>query len=422
MSKPAILAGAALAWLFCANVAAAQTDGSSFARNKSVSVKERPKPGYEAVGHRFGSFMVYPRVEAGVNFDDNIYATSTAETSDTVWVITPSVDVTSNWSRHQLSANASVNFNEYSDNSNESTTTYNIGANGRVDVSRDTQITGKARYVKSTEPRSAIDAAQNLNEPVKYDVQSYSAGGSKEFNRLRINGGVDIQKYAYKDGRFGALNVPQGYRDRTARTINGRVDYSVSPDTYLYVTAEQNDRSYDITTPVFGDRDSDGYSVAVGGDFDLTNLARGHLQVGYMQQKFDDQVRFGKVDGISVAGDIDYFLTQLTTVNFRASRNFQDSGLTNSAGYSSTSGGISVDHELLRNVILNARFDYEQAEHEGIDREDRRINFSAGGTYLLNRALGLTASYSYFNQESSGLNRGFDFTINRVQLLLTLQY
>lgn len=422
MSKTAILAGVALACLFCADIAAAQDSGSNFSRNRNISVRERPKPGYEAVGHRAGSFMIYPRVDVGVTFDDNIFATSTGEESDAVWTVEPRVDVISNWNRHQLNATARVRVQEYSDNGDESKTDYAVGANGRIDVDRNTEITGRANYERRTEPRSAIEAFQNLNEPVEYDVETYGVGASKEFNRLRVNGTVGWDRYSYEDARAGGVTVLLDFRDRTTRTLTGRIDYAVSPDTYLFLQGSANERKYKTTLPLIGNRDSDGYDLAVGADFDLTSLVRGHARVGYVEQNFDDESRFGSFSGISVAGDVDYFLTQLTTVTLRASRNFQDSGLLDSAGYASTSVGLQVDHELLRNVILNARFDYEQAEHEGIDRSDDRYNFSVGGTYLLNRALGLTASYSHFNQESAGLDRGVDFTINRVQVLLTLQY
>ncbi|MFN3513208.1 MAG: outer membrane beta-barrel protein [Phenylobacterium sp.] len=425
MLKPAILAGAALAWLFGAGLAEAQVrggEGTNFSRGRSTSVRERPKPGYEAVGHRLGSFMVYPRVDLGVTFDDNIFATSTDEESDTVFLIEPRVDAVSNWSRHQVSATARARFTEYSDWSSESRADYTVGVNGRLDVDRSLEVTGRARYEKLTEPRSAIEAFQNLNEPVRYEVENYAAGVSKEFNRLRLNGTAEVSRYSFENARIGGAVAPQGYRDRTVQAFTGRVDYAVSPDTYVFLQGSTNKREYDLNSAVFGNRDSDGYDVAAGADFDLTNLIRGRVRVGYMEQTFDDAARFGKLSGLSAAGEVDYFLTQLTTVTVRASRGFQDSGLSNSAGYASTALGVQADHELLRNLILNARWDYERAEHEGIDRTDDRHNFSLGGTYLLNRALGLTASYSYFNQESSGLNRGFDFTINRVQLLLTLQY
>lgn len=422
MFKPAILAGTALVWLLGAEVATAQDNGSNFSRARNVSVRERPKPGYEAVGHRAGSFMIYPRVDVGVTFDDNIFATSTNEQSDTVFIAEPRVDVMSNWNRHQVTATARVRFSEYSDWSSESRTDYSLGVAGRLDVDRTTEVTGKAAYNRLTEARSAIEAFQNLNKPVAYDLETYNAGASKEFNRLRLNGSVDVNRFTYDNAFRGGVVVNQSYRDRTTRSVMGRVDYAVSPDTYVFLQGSANKRSYKDNILGFGNRDSDGYDITVGSDFDLTNLIRGHVRAGYLEQNFDDQNRFGKLAGFAVAGDIDYFVTQLTTITLRASRGFQDSGLANSAGYASNTAGVQVDHELLRNVILNTRLDYEQANHEGIDRQDDRLNFSIGGTYLLNRALGLTASYSYFNQESSGLNRGFDFTINRVQVMLTLQY
>ena len=51
--------------------AQAQTD--YFARDRNVSVKDRPHPEYEALGVRWGSFHAYPKVQADVGYDSNIF-------------------------------------------------------------------------------------------------------------------------------------------------------------------------------------------------------------------------------------------------------------------------------------------------------------------------------------------------------------
>ena len=330
----------------------------------------------------------------------------------------------SNWNSNALNFTAQVARSQYFNRTTENHTNYSAAASGRLDIDRSANINGRVSYARSTEPRSSIEAFQLVDKPIKYDVALIDVGGSKEFNRLRISGSYDHSHYAYGDARNPLNNatVFQGYRDRTEDVVNGKVDYAITPDTFVYLQGAQNWTQYDVSTGGVIDRDSQGYNVTGGADFDLTNLLRGHLALGYIHQTFDNKVLFGPVSGLSVNANVDYYPTQLTTVNFHASRNFQASGITNSAGYSSTSYGATVDHELYRNILLNGRLDYERGVHEGIDRQDDRINAIVGATYLVNRSLGISGSYAYFTQRSKGLQRGSDFNDGRAQVTLTLQY
>ena len=57
---------------------------------------------------------------------------------------------------------------------------------------------------------------------------------------------------------------------------------------------------------------------------------------------------------------------------------------------------MSLDHELLRNVLLNVIVSYETDDWKGIDRTDKISGLGAGVKYLLNRNvyLGLTYTFS----------------------------
>jgi hypothetical protein len=430
--KLGLILGVAAACLASAGQAYAQdtsADGqvnpdSSFNRGRNVGVTSRPHPGYEALGQKVGGFIMFPRADIALTYDDNIFATNTGEVSDTFATVTPRVDLVSNWSRNALNFTAQVARSQYFNRTTENHTDYSAGANGRLDVDRSSNINGGVTYSRNTEPRSSIEAFQLVDKPIKYDIGGANIGASKEFNRLRVTGSYNRSHYAYGDARDPNTNalVFEGYRDRTEDVVNAQVDYAVSPDTFIYVKGTSNWRKYDINRAGLIDRDSQGYDVSVGGDFDLTNLLRGHVALGYIRQTFDNKVLFAPVHGLSVSANVDYYPTQLTTVNFHASRNFQASGLVNSAGYSSTAFGATVDHELFRNILLNARLDYERGVQQGIDRQDDRYNAIIGATYLVNRSLGISGSYSYFTQRSSGLQRGSDFNDGRAQVTLTLQY
>jgi len=56
-------------------------------------VARKPRPEFDAIGLRAGSFLVYPMLEVVENYDSNIYATQNNETDDWVTLISPDVAV-----------------------------------------------------------------------------------------------------------------------------------------------------------------------------------------------------------------------------------------------------------------------------------------------------------------------------------------
>ena len=57
------------------------------------------------------------------------------------------------------------------------------------------------------------------------------------------------------------------------------------------------------------------------------------------------------------------------------------------AGYLASSVAAGVDHELLRNLLLNANAGYENDFFQGVSRTDAVFSAGAGIRYLLNRNL-----------------------------------
>ena len=142
-NKTFLFAGAALMLAAgLSNAAMAQSvssaAGSNFKRDRNVSVSARPRPDYQAAGIHAGGFTVYPKLATTFEHNDNIYAAKTGKQDDTVWHINPEIDVASNWNRHFLSAYVRGGFNRYSDNSTENSDDYAVGADGRLDITRNT--------------------------------------------------------------------------------------------------------------------------------------------------------------------------------------------------------------------------------------------------------------------------------------------
>ncbi|NEX94938.1 outer membrane beta-barrel protein [Caulobacter sp. 17J65-9] len=391
---------------------------SAFERDRNVSVRERPHDEYEAQGVQWGAFAAFPKVTVDAEYNDNVFATATGEEQDVVWRVRPELLVQSGWSRHRLQAYARASVNRYAEFDGENTEDWGTGFSGRLDVVGSSYLYGGADYASATEPRTSSGTPGAAAEPVRYALTSAQLGGVHEINRLRLSAVAGVRNYDYDDvAQIGGGSIDQDDRDRSVATLGAKMEYAVSPATALFFTAAANKRDYDLAS---AGRDSDGYEVAVGADFDVSDLARGQVAVGYLSQQYDN-VTFKDVDGLAVRGQVEWFPTQLATVTLKAERSVEDSGIPGSAGYLSSTASAQVDWEVRRNVILTANAGWGRDEYEGVDRDDDRFNAGVSAAWLVSRNVGLNVGYQYYDQSSSGADNGPDFKTNRVMTSLIFQ-
>lgn len=423
MKLNAIVVTSGLSLMTAVPTAAVAQEANLFARDRTVAVNQRGRPELEALGIRAGTLMIYPKAQIDAGYDSNVLASDTGEISDSFVRLTPSVDVESDWSRHAFRAAAEAGFTRYNDLSNENSETWRVNGFGRIDVQRETQLTGGLEYARLFEPRTASNTPQSIADPIEYDSSSANVGIAHTFNRLRATGRVDVRNYNYDDGRsIGGTVIDQDNRDQTTYEGLARLDYAISPATALYGRVVWNDRQFDsagdILTP---NRDSSGVNAIVGANFELTNLIRGEAGVGYLQQEFDNP-RYGDFSGLSANARLEYFASPLLTLGLVADRSVGDSGIIGTAGFLNTTIQVTADYELRRNIIVGARLGRGVEEFEDIDRENVRVFGGLRATYLMNRRFGVTATYDFESRESDGAAGINDFTANRVLLSLVAQY
>lgn len=394
-----------------------------FARDRSIGVRERPRPEYEALGMSMGTFAVFPTLQVDAEHNDNIFAVTTAADSDWIVRLKPEVQIVSGWSRHSLNAYARATISRYQDFDEEDSEDWGLGAAGRLDITRAANLAFGYDYASVTEPRTSSNAPASTREPVSYDLGSAYFAASRTSGRLKLSGRGDIREFDYEDAvTLGGAPVDQDNRDRTITSLTGRADLAISPGTALFVQATSNERDYDsVVSAVLPARDSEGYEILAGTNFEVGAVARGEIAVGYIAQEFD-AAAYEEIDGFGARAQLEWFPTQLTTVTGYGSRTIEDSGIAGSGGYLSSSVGLRVDHELRRNILVNADASLSRDEYEGIARDDDRFQISVGGTYLLNRNLGISVSASHFEQTSEGLAAGSEFDVNRLTATLVAQF
>jgi uncharacterized protein (PEP-CTERM system associated) len=105
----------------------------------------------------------------------------------------------------------------------------------------------------------------------------------------------------------------------------------------------------------------------------------------------------------------------LTSMIFSASSEVLESTVTfegdDAEGNLQNQVGVEVQHELLRNVLLNGTLGYTRDDFQGTSRADNVYAAGFGASYLLNRNLSLNANYTFTKRDSDDDTAEFDRNI-----------
>jgi hypothetical protein len=410
---------AAMATWPLAGTAAAQADAD---RGRNVSVLERPRPDYEPRGVRVGAVQAFATLPVEVATTDNLFAEEADEDSDVFYALRPRLQAATTWSRHAITLAAGLDRTFHLDFPKDDIFDAFVDITGRLDLGRSGELGVTYARASLSEARGSPDQPFAARSPVEYEQERVALTGRYQFNRVRVSGELSQTEFDYSDvlSVTGTL-LDQDDRDRTETLGVVRGEFAISPALAAFAQVELDHRDYDLRPPATAfNRESFGRRYLVGSTFDITRLIRGEVGIGYLQQEFKDP-GISDVEGIAADVSVDWFPTQLTTVNVAARRTVEETGFVGAASFLLTEGGVRVDHELRRNVILSAGAAIGRREFEGADREDELGRFDLGATYLVNRRVSLQARYERETQDSSGVDRDRDFEANRFLVGVTLR-
>ncbi len=407
---------------------AAYAQSEYFDREKYEAVTDRYQPDFDPEPVRLGAFLVNAEGSLEVTSDDNIFAANgndaaNAEESDTILSLGLNARARTDWNNHEIGLRGRFNQNEYSDFADESNSEIFLGANGRYDVSREVNFGADLTFIEGVQSRANYANGTLLDEPVKINQVAFAVSGRYQSERLRWDNSVRIQRSDYDDGLFRGTNTvfEQDFRDNDLTEATSRVSYAISPNIAVFGQGTLRQAKYDTDQIVFDavsnsnttrSRDSDGYILAAGADFETSNLLRGDIAVGYFSEDKKDQA-FQDFDGLSVNGSLEWFPTRLTTVALTSARRATDNGLIESPGTLQTQFGASVSHEFSRQIIGTVFGELVKDDYQDIAREDDFSRFGANVAYRLNKRVHLNGEYQNVKRDGSG-TVGFDpdFTAN----------
>ena len=409
-----------------ANVAKAQEDPA-----RGSTVTDRPRPETDPLGLRAGSFIIFPSISVTELFRDNIYFVDEGdsispndEQGDFITVLSPQLLIQSDWSNHALNFFGDADLGGYAINSDENYSDWHVGTSGRIDITRDTNIAARFDLANRHESRGSPDDVDGKH-PIFYSLYGPTATFTHRFNRVTVEVEGVYTRYDFEDvqtgvnGDLGVLaegEIDTDDRDRKEAEGSVRLAYEIVPEYEAFVRGAYNDRNYDNAVDNDGfDRDSHGWDVVGGVAIDLTGITFANVFAGYRRQSYDD-AQFGTVQGPSFGADITWNVTDLTTVKAEVSRTVEESTLVDASGFLATRIAASVDHELLRNLILSAEGSYQLNDYDGNAREDELLRAAVQAKYLMHRNFYVSVGYDFQNRESNFINQ--NYTVNTLMIRL----
>lgn len=381
---------------------------------RNVTVQDRPRPAFEPLGIRAGGFLIFPELAVRGEYDSNVFASDNNEEDDFGAIVAPRITARSQFSRHQINLTAGAEGAFFQDFDDNNYLDLDVGANGRLDITRANSVRGSLSFARRHEGRADPDegGADDLTKYLRGDAR---LGYRHNFNRLFIQPSVSASRWDFEDDPG---NINNDDRDRNRYVAGLRAGYAISPRISVFGEGEYRIVRYDETPDDSGvDRDSDGFALRAGTEVDITGLLFGELAVGYVRQDPDDS-SLDTTQGVSALGQLTWNPTPLTTVIGSVEVETLETTVTfqgDDASFNFQKAiSLDVTHELLRNLLLNANAAYIRDDFEDTARSDDTFSVGAGLRYLVNRNVGIDATYNFTTRSSDADTEEYDRHIVRV--------
>lgn len=378
----------------------------------SETVFKRPRPDYDPLGIRWGSFIVSPALSIAGTYDSNIFATQSGAKSDFYVHEIPALSVRSDWNRHALGANISGDFRQYADHTTENVNNFSTDVGGRYDISNGEYFAADALYQLLHEDRQSPNAVFGRN-PTEYKIMGADLSYVHMVGVLGFRVDSTITSYDFNNAVNGVTGstINQQFRDRIEYVLAPRVQYEIQPGYNAFIRALVNERQYfsqectpNPCTPQAQGirRNSHGWEVDVGTAIEITRITTAEIYVGYLKQYYENPL-LQSPSGVGFGGNLIWNVTPLTTVRASFSQSVAETTLENPIASSSLETGVqlTVEHELLRNVLLLGSVGYVHDDYQGNPRQDDTFGVDAGVRYMLNRQWTASADLNYSQRDSN---------------------
>ncbi|HEY6981139.1 outer membrane beta-barrel protein [Reyranella sp.] len=390
-----------------------------------LNPREQAAESYAPQGVKVGSFLLFPSLELDEAYNDNIYASSSGKVGSFVQVVSPSVQLRSQWGQHALNFFARGNFGFYSADATQNYQDINAGFEGRYDISRESNFYGGAAYTRAHYFPGTPNAVSGSFPIAMYNQYTTNAGYYQQFGRFRarLDGRFDAYDYLNNGQNINQGFAPNSDLNRIELRESLRVGYEFLPGAEIWTRGALNQRDYQNSPDSSGlFRNSSGYEVVGGFAFLLSTITSFEVFAGYIQQNYVDPA-FPTIS-VPTFGLTGYWSpTRQILVKPYILRTIDDSSLSDAAAYINTTGGLDVNYSFRPNIRLDGHADYTVANYQTAQgtagRYDQYVTVRAGVMYLPTPNFFVGPTYQFVHRTSNQV--GFDYDDNQILLRLGAQ-
>lgn len=369
-----------------------------FDRDQGVTVLSRLRPLYQEPGVRLGAYTVNARLDESVGYDSNILGVDGGPSSGFVKT-SPSVSANSNWSRNRFGISASADNYSYFSAPQQNYTNYNVSVGGGYTIGRHDLDIGYSHFRQHT--LGTDIGAVATTTPLPYDVDAVRTAYTIEAGRFSFVPNVDVRLFQFGNAAIIGQPTDQSFRDRTVLLGGVTTRYSLSDQRSILLVLQGINSHYIRPQNQLVSNNSKSFLALAGIDYQATGLWRYRLLGGVEVRAFQSSVYGTRTAPIAEANVI-YTPTGLTTLTGFVRRQIEDVQTDGTAGYTFTTTGLVVDHELQRNVLLQGRGTFQAAEYFQSTGTTTSYTVGGGVNWLVNRRLRLSADYDFTQQSGPG--------------------
>ena len=408
----AMMAAAAMPTAVAAQDITVQTESDQDDTDPApASRQDAPSPGKPDLEKSSGaSNRLNLSVSAGVEYNDNIFATRNDEVDDILVSLKPSANYSLGDRNNRLTLSGSGELGRYLDNSIEDYNDWQVGINARSRLSPDVTLVAGGDYRWDHENRASPEAVNGI-EPTQYERAYGFAGLLVDTKPITARFVAMVNKFDFDDVNTLTGIINNDDRDRTQYEFGVRAGYALNRQSEIFVQGAYDKRNYDQTIDDFGYyRYSDGFTIAVGAKHRLTNRLSGELFVGYLQQDYRD-ARFTDISTIDFGAVVDWVGPAGLSASFRVDRSVEETTLPGASSYIHTSGSFSLTAHPNPRTSAGLGLRGSHYDYRGVDRAESVLSANLWARYYLTRNLFVGTEYTLAERSSNAA--GFDYDQNR---------
>ena len=376
-------------------------DLAGVAVDPGVTVRSRLRPAYDAPGIRYGEVTVRVELDETLGLDDNVLGQPTHRASS---LIETNAQVRAEYNHSDTTAFASltVDDNEFPEVSQQSHTDWTASIGGTHQFGRDT-LTFTYQHLNLNQTARDLDVPQ-LQNALPFQLDSIRLDYRAVFNRLFVEPNLTVSDVSLSNGTVAGTPYIQTDQDRVVFQPGVTLGYELAPLRDVVLVLQDSVAAYRNRLPTEPSRDFNDISALTGPDFQ-EGIFRYRLLAGYEVRNFTSSAYKTIANPIAEAL-VFWNPSGLTTVTGQVTRHIQNSSDNTTTAFTETAFGLQVDHELRRNVLLNANAQYVQDDYSAnqgnAGGSQELITLSASATWLINRNLRLVGSYEFDRRNTSG--------------------